>query len=99
MAESDMFLSTSRIEGYPNTFVQAFSYGLPVLSVEVDIDGVISKNNFGAVRGSVEELAAWLRAEIERKDSSLASRDEIKGFARAEYGLSNFDPLLELIRA
>lgn len=50
-----VFVNTSTIEGFPNTFLQAWSRGIPVISY-VDPDDVIQKNDLGIVVTSEEEL-------------------------------------------
>ncbi|MEM7208544.1 MAG: glycosyltransferase family 4 protein [Pseudomonadota bacterium] len=97
MANADVFLSTSRIEGYPNTFVQAFSYGLPVISFEVDIDSIITKHKLGKVCNSVSELAEAIRVESQEDTDTLKKTKRIKDFAKQQFGLDNFSPLLNLM--
>jgi glycosyltransferase involved in cell wall biosynthesis len=46
---SRILVSTSLFEGFPNTFLQAANYSIPVLSLLVDPDNYISKNNCGFV--------------------------------------------------
>lgn len=48
---------TSDEEGFPNTFLEAWSYGLPVVST-VDPDCVIEDRELGAVGSTLHELAA-----------------------------------------
>jgi glycosyltransferase involved in cell wall biosynthesis len=53
-------ICTSRTEGFPNTFLEAWSYGLPIFST-FDPDGVIAENGLGVVRKNVCELAVGIR--------------------------------------
>ena len=52
---------TSEYEGFPNTFLEAWSHGLPVVST-FDPDGVIAARKLGTVVRSVSEMQAALKA-------------------------------------
>jgi glycosyltransferase involved in cell wall biosynthesis len=51
---------TSRIEGFPTTFLEAWSTGLPVVTT-FDPDGVVAARGLGQVVTSLDELVAVLR--------------------------------------
>lgn len=54
--QSKCLVCTSEFEGFPNTFIQAFSRGIPVIST-VDPSDVISDNKIGYFVSSIDSLA------------------------------------------
>ncbi|MEE9377068.1 MAG: glycosyltransferase [Candidatus Lokiarchaeia archaeon] len=45
--KASLLINTSSVEGFPNAFIQAWMYKTPVISLNVDPDGVISNYNLG----------------------------------------------------
>ena len=57
---ASLLCCTSDYEGFPNTFLEAWSYGIPVVST-IDPDGVITRWQLGIVAKSVPELRDAIR--------------------------------------
>ena len=87
IADSAVMLSTSEEEGFPNTFLEAWSSGTPVVSLSVDPDNHLRRLGLGAISGSVDALAADLESLL----SSPESRDEI-GLRAREYVAQSHSP-------
>jgi len=58
---------TSEFEGFPNTFLEAWSYGVPIVTT-FDPDNLIAEKGLGRVGKDVRELAAGIRDLLESPD-------------------------------
>lgn len=76
-AGARLFLNTSVFEGFPNTFLQAAKYDVPIVSLSVDPDGMLSRHGCGVVCGDrLETFVETIRA-------LLSSEERIDALARA----------------
>ena len=81
-------VSTSKFEGFPNVFLEAWAQSTPTLSLAFDPDGVITRHGMGVVaNGSLDLLAAVVRSYLEDRREAAAAG------ARARAYLEDFhDP-------
>lgn len=98
-SRAKIFLNTSQIEGFPNTFLQAWVRGVPVVAF-FDPDSQIRQRQLGHTATDFEDM---VRA-IVRLLQDHAERDRIGERARA-YAVAQFGPThiasryLEMLRA
>src|SRR5215471_2753839 len=64
IADASLLLSTSDEEGFPSVFLEAWSSGTPVVSLEIDPDQIIQRYGIGALSGSIEAAIEDIRALI-----------------------------------
>ncbi|MBI5709169.1 MAG: glycosyltransferase family 4 protein [Candidatus Eisenbacteria bacterium] len=76
--DASLFVHTSPAEGFPNTVLEAWAWGLPTVTA-VDPDGVIRRNGLGDVVSTLDELVA----SVTRFMSDPAARRAVGARARA----------------
>jgi glycosyltransferase involved in cell wall biosynthesis len=84
-----LFISTSKCEGFPNTFLQSWQYRTPVISLVVDPDGVIRRHDLGRVSGTIDNMICHVR-EL-HADPALCEKlgDNAYGYAYEYHSLGS----------
>jgi glycosyltransferase involved in cell wall biosynthesis len=80
-AKAKVLVNTSNVEGFPNTFLHAWSRGVPVLTF-VDPDDIVKNNKLGWVVTSEDEMKSVLAGIL--KGEFTVSSERIYEYFRAE---------------
>ncbi|MGE0480120.1 MAG: glycosyltransferase family 4 protein [Phycisphaerae bacterium] len=99
---ADLLVCTSHWEGFPNTFLEAWSRGAPVAST-VDPDGVIQRHGLGVVADSPAELEErcdhLLRDAARYRAMSLRCQAYVAEHHRVERAAQQYELLFEQLLA
>ncbi len=87
LEESLLFVNTSLDEGFPNTFVQAWLRGTPTVSLTVDPDSVLSREDIGVLSGAYDRLVADVRSLVQNPDRARAMGEKARNYAEGVHGL------------
>ena len=83
-ATAKTFINTSVIEGFPNTFLQSWIHGVPVVSF-FDPDNLIADKNLGYSPPGVEEMAGMIDDLISDEEKRSAVSRHVAQFALEHY--------------
>ena len=89
-----LFVNTSECEGFPNTFLQAWRRGIPVLSY-VDPDDVITNYGLGLAAKNGDRLENLLAGLM---DSHLSQRESIKDYYLANHSSELINQYMTIIK-
>lgn len=91
-----VFLNTSSIEGFPNTFLQAWIRGVPVVSF-FDPDDIVRRMQLGRVATSIDEMREAIRELLEVDGYREHIGQQAREFARREFTTGVAARYLELL--
>jgi glycosyltransferase involved in cell wall biosynthesis len=95
---SRVFVNTSDTEGFPNSYLQAWIRGVPVVAF-FDPDGTIAREGLGLVVRNMGEMATAVRQLLEDQARWMEASERCRRFMAAHYDeQSILSPYLEAIR-
>jgi glycosyltransferase involved in cell wall biosynthesis len=101
-ADADVFINTSGSdgEGFPNTFIQAWLHEVPVLSLELDPDSMMTTHGIGkGCHGDIKSLQEALAGLLGDDTVRIAMGRKARDYAVAHFGEKNCETLLRLIES
>lgn len=61
LARALLLVNTSRVEGFPNAYLEAWNFCVPVVSFN-DIDGIVEKEDLGVICKGIDDMTAVVRS-------------------------------------
>jgi glycosyltransferase involved in cell wall biosynthesis len=80
-----LFVNTSDVEGFPNTYLQAWARGTPVIGF-FDPDGTIAREGLGRAVANLEDMHTAVRELASNAEAWRAASERCKAFMAKEYG-------------
>ena len=103
IADAAVLLSTSDEEGFPNTFLEAWSSGTPVVSLKIDPDRQIERLGLGVVSkstaGAIADIHALMHAPERRDEIGLRARQHVAEAHSEAAVIAAFERAISGIRA
>lgn len=95
---SSVLCCTSAYEGFPNTFLEAWSFGIPVVST-FDPDGIVAEYGLGWTASSIDELAGGLKTAIASAEKWRAASHAARSYYLKNHTMDATMPEFEKVFA
>lgn len=95
LSKAKALVNTSRAEGFPNTMLEAWSIGVPVVSLSVDPGGVIEQEGIGFVSRTVTQLVHDVDRIVRTKSLNQRCGELALSYVRRQHSLEAVCQALE----
>ena len=96
LCAAHLFVSTSTLEGFPNTFIQSWHRSVPVLSLDLDPDGLIESEQLGVNAPDLDALTAATERLLRDPAERQRLGDNARAFAVEAFSLRNAERLCDI---
>ena len=93
LEHTDLLVNTSDYEGFSNAFIQAWMRRVPVVSLRVDPDRLLSRGGLGAVTGTEDTLFTRVAGLLDDPDRCAAIGARARRYALDHHAESNIATL------
>jgi len=97
LAQAWLFVNTSDAEGFPNTFIQAWMRGVPVISMNCDPDGTLSASETGFLAPTLDALADRVAYLARHRAQWAGLQRTARDHAATSYSPKNFGRVAKII--
>jgi glycosyltransferase involved in cell wall biosynthesis len=98
-SRAKIFLNTSQIEGFPNTFLQAWVRGVPVVTF-FDPDSLIKQRQLGRTVANLDEMVNAIQFFLEDAQERERAGERARAYAVATFGAKHIaSRYLEMLAA
>jgi glycosyltransferase involved in cell wall biosynthesis len=98
LARTRLFVNTSESEGFPNTYLQAWVRGTPVVGY-FDPDGAINREQLGRAVGTLEEMRAAIQGLLSDEHSWSEASARCIRYVAATHGHGAVDSYAEALQS
>lgn len=98
LSEAHLLVNTSKLEGFSNTFIQAWMREVPVITLAVDPDDLIKRNGIGVCAGSYEKLKDTIVDLVHSSERRIQMGQKGKQYAYENHSMKNIGKIHETLK-
>ncbi|MFX0133659.1 MAG: glycosyltransferase family 4 protein [Candidatus Hodarchaeota archaeon] len=98
LCRSHILVNTSKYEGFPNTFIQAWMRKVPVVSLNVDPDNILKNRKIGFHSKSFDQMILHVKKLIVDKNIREEMGERAQKYAYDKHTMKNIETVFNVIR-